>query len=353
MARVHWISNETPDRFGQGGQRRQFFQVQALSNAGHEVRVVTLAGPQDDMSIGRVAKEVHRVPALEFRGRLPLPWRRRALRRRLSEWADVIIVAHTESWLRFHWAFPRGVPVLVDFHNVFSRWTEVGGKDEADRWMALEHHIRTVADAVTVTSEREAASVPPGRAPIIVVENGIEPGEWSIEPFPASDPVLKLFGNWAWTPNANGLEWFVREVWPSVHTATGATCQIAGTGVASALADIPGVVALGRVPDLQRFLSDAWAIAVPLPESVGSPVKYAEALSVGVPVISTEQGAPGHRELPCITDDTTGWINELTDWLGHEDPPRVLGPAERQQRLDSLSWTAATIPLLAWVASRT
>lgn len=65
MVAVHWVSNETPDQFGQGGQRRQFFQIQTLVEAGHTVRVVTLAGQQDDTSVRAVADDVHRVPSLD------------------------------------------------------------------------------------------------------------------------------------------------------------------------------------------------------------------------------------------------------------------------------------------------
>lgn len=350
MADVHWVSNETPDRFGQGGQRRQYFQITALTDAGHRVRVVTLDGPQDDTSVREVADDVHRVPRLEARGRVPLPWRRRALRQRLAEWGAVVVVAHGESWERFSWALPAGVPTVVDLHNVFSRWSAT--RTEADRWRDLERRIRASADLVTVTSDREAAAVPDGPAPVLVVENGIDPAEWSISPAPAAAPVVKLFGNWSWAPNAAGLAWFAREVWPDVHAATGAPCEIAGSGVDPDVAATAGIVAHGRVDDLQAFLSEAWAVAVPLPESVGSPVKYAEALAVGVPVITTEQGAPGHRDLPVISDDVAVWISTLTAWLSDPSASTGSAPHQRGERLDRLSWSTTTAPLEGWVGSR-
>lgn len=348
MVNVHWVSNETPDRFGQGGQRRQFFQIKALTLAGHEVRVVTLSGPQDDTSVRDVAADVHRVPRLEARGRVPLPWRRRAVRRRLARWGEVVVVAHGESWERFAWALPEGIPTVVDLHNVFSRWS--GTTAGADRWRDLERRIRESADLVTVTSDREAGAVPEGPAPVLVVENGIDPAEWPVAPVPAAAPVVKLFGNWSWAPNTAGLAWFAREVWPEVHAATGARCEVAGSGVDPEMASTPGLVAHGRVEDLQTFLADAWALAIPLPESVGAPVKYAEALAVGVPVITTEQGAPGHRDLPVISDEVSVWISTLTTWLDESLVPAVLAPDERQAQLDDLSWCAALVGLERWVS---
>ena len=43
-ARVLWLSNETPDRHGQGGQRRQYFQIAALVAAGALLREESRGG---------------------------------------------------------------------------------------------------------------------------------------------------------------------------------------------------------------------------------------------------------------------------------------------------------------------
>ncbi|WP_306512332.1 glycosyltransferase family 4 protein [Janibacter hoylei] len=350
MTRVFWLSNETPDRHGQGGQRRQYFQIAALVAAGHEIRVVTLSGPQDDTSVRDVADDVHRVPRLEARGRVPLHWRRRALRRRLAEWGEAIVIAHGESWERFEWALPPAVPALVDLHNVYSRWPTEDSPGAAERWRALEQRIRRSVTAVSVTSTREAEALPGGPAEVIVVENGVDPEEWTLEPVPAEAPVLKLFGNWGWAPNTLGVEWFLSQVWPQVCRVTSARCVIAGSGLNPD--SLPtGATAAGRVPDLQRFLADAWAIALPLPESVGSPVKYAEALAVGCPVITTTQGAPGHRSIPVIADTAQQWVDTLTEWLSAPTPSAVLDNRERADRLSVLSWARATEPLSAWVRS--
>lgn len=342
VTRVHWVSNETPDQLGQGGQRRQFFLIRALTEAGHTVRVISLAGPQDDTSIRSEADDVHRVPALDIRGRLPIPWRWWTLRRRLQGWGEVIVVAHGESWERFAWALPRGTPVIVDMHNIFSRWPGAG--EESTDWHDLERRVRREAETVTVASAREAEAIPDGEAPVVVVEHGIDPAEWHVDPDPAPEPVVKLFGNWSWLPNARGLAWFVREIWPAVHAATGATCEIAGAGVDPSTAATPGVVVHGRVPDLQTFLSTAWVVAVPLPESVGAPVKYAEALAVGVPVITTSQGASGHLGLPLVADDVNAWIANLTRWLNAGSADH-LAQVQRSDRLDRLSWTRSAAPL--------
>ena len=83
---VLWYSNETPDVHGQGGQRRQYFQIRSLVDAGHDVTVVSLAGEQDDASI-RSLTEVRRLPGPAAGRRVPprlRPRRARGLLRRAS-----------------------------------------------------------------------------------------------------------------------------------------------------------------------------------------------------------------------------------------------------------------------------
>lgn len=345
------MSNKTPSIGGQGWQRRQFFQIRTLRDRGHDLRVVTLAGPKDDSSLRGLGVTVQRAPELEWRGRLPRPRHRAALRRQLATGQEVVVVAHGESWERFEPFLPTDRPVLVDMRNVYRRSPFEDARQTARR-ARLETRIRDSVDAVCATSEREAHAMPHGQAPIVVAHNGVDPHEWDVEPTPASKSVVELFGFWSWAPNTRGLSWFVREVWPHVHRSTGATCEIAGGGVDPVIARTPGVITHGRASSLQEFLHDSWAVAVPLPESVGSPVKYPEALAVGCPVISTRQGAPSHRDLPVIVDQPSQWIETLTAWLGSSEPITPLVGAERTARLARLSWSATTEPIHAWVTSR-
>lgn len=348
---ITWVSNETPDRLGQGGQRRQFFQISALARAGHTVTVVSLDGPQDDTSVRSVC-DVHRLrePTM-LHGRVALPWRRSEWRSTLARPADAVVIAHVESWPRFEWALPDGVPVVVDLHNVFSRWGRLDAS-EAARWRAAEARACSAADAVLVVSEREAAALVDTGKPVFLCGNGIDPSDWSNEPRPSSEPTLKLFGNWGWAPNTAGLSWFTRAVWPRVHAATGATCHIAGSGVDPAHTPAAsGVTAHGRVEDLQGFLADAWAIAVPVMQGVGAPVKYPEALATGVRVVATADGAPDHRDLATVSDDPQVWVDVLSAWLDPATRPTVLSPDERAARAARLSWSATTGPLLQWLES--
>ena len=250
--RLLWFSNETPDVGGQGGQRRQYFQIRALHGQGHHVDVVTLAGPQDDTSI-RPYASVRRLRTRVAPG-LPDPLLAGRVRRlvRSGPW-DRIVVAHTPV-VGPGCERPSGrgqpPPVLVDMHNVLGDWYERRGEPEAARrrWRAVEADIGARSDLVTVCSDRERSALGAvDAARVEVVPHGVDPVEWTRPPTPAADPVVKLFGNWGWQPNTAGLAWFVEEVWPEVHARTGAPCEVAGSD-AEAVAGGAGVTVVGRVP---------------------------------------------------------------------------------------------------------
>ncbi len=160
-------------------------------------------------------------------------------------------------------------------------------------------------------------------------------------------PVVKLFGNWAWAPNEAGLRWFLEEVWPRREERESWACQIAGTGVVGPLP--PGVVAVGRVESLSDFLADATVVAVPVRNGVGAPVKFAEALASGAPVLASLAGAPNLASLAaCVSDEPSHWAHTLTDVLRRPDHYESVGRHARETVLRDGSWPTVSSPLIDW-----
>jgi len=352
---ILWFSNETPSRDGQGGQRRQFFQIEALVRDGHHVCVVTLAGPQDDSSIREIT-EVHRV-SFWVRG-IPIGLSGMAQAARLAtrrQWAGVVI-AHSESWpVGRRLARLANAPAFVDLHNVYSSWFRARGDAvTAAHYESLETDILRHADVVSVCAAREINNLPTqAGANQVVMQHGVDESEWSIEPDPNPVPVVKMFGNWDWAPNKAGLKWFLGDVWPRLHAlAPQVTCEVAGT--CDHPRDAPdGVTFRGRVPSVPDFLHDASCVAVPVQGGVGAPVKYAEALASGVPVVATPEAAHGFALDGGLVSDTAeqwaGWICGLT--LGRRDSYRENADTLRRLCLRDHSWYAASSPMREWVAA--
>jgi glycosyltransferase involved in cell wall biosynthesis len=97
-----------------------------------------------------------------------------------------------------------------------------------------------------------------------------------------------------WPPNADGVRWFVHEVWPLVRSKAPQARFIAvGKAPPEELANSPGVTAPGYVDDPATYWNDSNVFVVPLRAAGGMRVKILDAWGRGLPVISTTIGAEG------------------------------------------------------------
>lgn len=354
MARVLWVSSETPSRDGQGGQRRQFHQINSLVRRGHDVTVLVPTSPQDDRSLRGLVPVIR--PRLEVLGR---PSRRRVLRMRrmiaAGDW-DAIVLSHDES----AWLLPEGLttPVLLDLHNVTSHWHLTADRvEQARRAQTAEARALSLAAAVTTCSAvetRRLLAVHPEVADrAFTAPLGVDPAEWPDRGFARDAPRVVLFGSWSWHPNRVGLEWFVETVWPLVLARfPDARAVVAGTGVDDASSWATGIDFVGRVDDLADLTAGATVVAVPVFDGIGASVKFAEALASGASVVATTDGSNAFDDPPAfVSDDATAWADWIADRLrrrGDEPAPA----AARGVALEKLTWDAAVEPIDAWLRGR-
>lgn len=118
-----------------------------------------------------------------------------------------------------------------------------------------------------------------------------------------SDGRLCWIGNLSWEPNARGLTWFCREVWPRVRKRLpDATLEIAGFGLATDRNGVtiappawhaPGITTLGFVEDLAPLYERATLMVAPILGGTGIRIKLIEAFREGLPVVTTPDGASG------------------------------------------------------------
>jgi glycosyltransferase involved in cell wall biosynthesis len=138
-------------------------------------------------------------------------------------------------------------------------------------------------------------------ANVVVIPNGtVVPPETPWRP----DRRLLFVGDLGYTPNRQGLEWFLESVWPAVRRAVpDAQLDLVGRNATWALTTAHGkngVVVHGFVDDLAPFYRRAASSIAPLFAGGGTRLKILESLAYAVPVVSTRLGAfgidvpPGH-----------------------------------------------------------
>lgn len=117
-------------------------------------------------------------------------------------------------------------------------------------------------------------------------------------PFGPGTPGRMVFiGNMNFTPNIDGVQYFVRRILPLIRRAwPGAHLWIVGKDpvpAVRALDDGTAVRVVGSVPDTAPYLAEAQISVVPLRMGSGTRLKIMESLAAKTPVVATRVGAEG------------------------------------------------------------
>lgn len=130
----------------------------------------------------------------------------------------------------------------------------------------------------------------------VTIPFGVEPQLY--QPANGQADPLSVFhlGSMDWKPNEEGIDWFLHEVWPIVHSKNPKlTFYLAGRRMPKwlDLIEIKGVSIVGEVPDAKEFIASKNIMIIPLMSGGGMRVKLIEALALEKPVVSTPLGAKG------------------------------------------------------------
>jgi glycosyltransferase involved in cell wall biosynthesis len=292
------------------------------------------------------------VPAVSLRRAVirPSPYDRLVAARR----PDAVVVGHLTS-LRL---LPRtvlrsDVPLVLDMHNVDSRWFRELGDRRAERRAARWERRALRRGTVVACSEEERAALLEldAAADVIVVRQGFDPAEW---PPPSADRppghVVAFFGSLWYPVNLEGLQWFLADGWPVVRRAhPDAELWLFGPGADSGLDDpARGVRSRGWVDHLGPALHDADVLIVPILAGPGSRVKFPEALASGVPVVATTVGAEsfGADGRFRRADDPVAFGEACVGLLDDPDAARAMAASARDYAVGALTWEQAAGPLV-------
>lgn len=113
-----------------------------------------------------------------------------------------------------------------------------------------------------------------------------------------SEANIVFTGSMDWLPNHDAMLWFIRDVLPIVRRSVPeASLTVVGRDpfpeIRAAAERDPRINVTGRVADVRPYMSDAAVYAVPIRIGGGTRLKIYEAMSMGLPVVSTTVGAEG------------------------------------------------------------
>lgn len=114
----------------------------------------------------------------------------------------------------------------------------------------------------------------------------------------ARDPSMILaISNWKWQPNLDGLNWFLKNIWPGIEKKhPSLQLHIAGEGLSDSFKqkfNSEQIHYLGFVDDIDSLRLKASVFVAPLLSGSGMKLKILEALAAGLPTVTTRFGAEG------------------------------------------------------------
>lgn len=119
----------------------------------------------------------------------------------------------------------------------------------------------------------------------------------NIEPSPPDlNPDFFHLGSMDWLPNQEGIQWFLKEVWPlAIARKPDIRLFLAGRNMPEALLQRKeaGVEILGEVDDAAGFIGRHGIMVVPLRSGSGMRIKIIEGMEQGRAIVSTRIGAEG------------------------------------------------------------
>jgi O-antigen biosynthesis protein len=204
----------------------------------------------------------------------------------LRKWSpDTEVVVDTVD---IHWVRERraaelngDVDAKAQAEETYRR--ELATYRQADRLIAITNDERALLQGET------------GKSDDVIVIPNIHELQLSNVPFEERTGLV-FVGNFWHPPNAEGLAWFLNEVWPLVKQEIPTiTLQVVGKNAPDYLSTLVhhGIHATGWVESMVPYLANARLSIAPLLTGAGMKGKVGEAMSMGTPVVTTSIGAEG------------------------------------------------------------
>ena len=248
---------------------------------------------------------------------------------------DVAICDFLSASLNFPATLP--MPCVLFQHNVESSlWTRMA-KTETNPVRKLSYRIESAkmeryerltlrrfhhVIAVSETDKQQMLAMDPQCA-VSVVPTGVDTEKYQVFPSASGDPPRIVFtGSMDWEPNIDAMEYFCREIWPSiVNQFPAAKFQIVGRNPHSRVKQLASatVEVTGTVPSVSDYLRDAAVVIVPLRIGGGTRLKIFEAMAMGKALVSTTIGAEGldvkSGDNCILADDPASFANSILTLL--------------------------------------
>jgi sugar transferase (PEP-CTERM/EpsH1 system associated) len=294
----------------------------------------------------------------------------------LSEWVKQTVEKNNiERMLVFssamaQYADPyRSARRVVDFCDVDSdKWRQYAEQKsfpmnmlyryEARQLLRYERQVAREYDASLFVSAPEAELfrqlAPESSAKIGHFSNGVDTDYFSPDaphanPYAPGERALVFTGAMDYWPNVDAVQWFATDIFPGLRARyPDLRFYIVGSRpspAVQALAQQPGVVVTGTVPDVRPYIAHAAVAVAPLRIARGIQNKVLEAMAMATPVVVSPQALEGIDATPgselVLALDAAAFGTAVSTLLdGQRDAATAIGAAARARVQSNYSWSS-------------
>lgn len=274
------------------------------------------------------------------------------LGRAATRWArerrfDLLQVEHVEAAVAV--CPPPGVPMVVDCHDVITKPRERIFRSSRGgvRFLAWGIYLAARSLEVRVLEKSELAFVRSptegeylrrlSQVPYKVIPHPCRP-EVAGRPRVHDGATVLFLGALHRDLNVDAVRFFANEVWPRIRERVpAARFHIAGVnppaGILAMESPEMGIRVVGPVDSVEEVYLSATVFVAPIRVGGGMIVKNLDAMSTGIPVVTTNYGNEGIGAVPgeeiLIADDPAAFADAVVQLLADSDANRRIGERGR------------------------
>ncbi len=213
------------------------------------------------------------------------------------------------------------------------------------------HYWRRANRLAAVSEEDQKIMEKLSRRAVDIVPNGVNERFLKLKPLPKYRQPTVLFGvaNFKWLQNKEGARKLLLDIWPRVKQAVPeARLLVAGKYARDFLyrkGFLPGQkdVWAGEVEDVSQTYRRSWLLLAPMASGGGSRTKFFEAMSLGLPIVTTPEGIEGIRAKwgrdVLVGKNDQEIIDLAVKLLRNKEQQRRIGQAGRRLILKYYTWS--------------
>lgn len=161
-------------------------------------------------------------------------------------------------------------------------------------------------------------------------------GETAKNPIVTEHPSVFYIGAMDWMPNQEGINWFLKRVWPIIHNRyPEVKFYLAGRNMNLdyRTLDAPNLETVGEVEDAYAFMTSKSIMVVPLFSGSGMRVKIVEGMVLGKAIVATTIAAEGidakHGRELFLADDPDAFADAVSVLIEKRGTVEAIGANAR------------------------